>query len=279
MDKAIIFGVFDFVSFHVCKSLLNKGLVVNGVHIEEMNKIHLLDDKRLEVGRNSNFSEKSLFEWVNDRGQDNIKTTLVFSIYDLYMLKKETILQNESVTRPIFQYIERNQSNMNFIFILPIQMLTRTFKEKEIEGFLGKVKGVSKNAQLFYLPAIYGPWQPSTFLFQQVIFSELQKTVITDVEREWTKDALFIDDAMESISEIIETGKPGSYMLESGRKNHWFRCAEYLNVNENQANSSSREPLQVDNQLVRVSVKEVTPIPDSIKRQMEHVQRLYANRM
>ena len=33
MDKAVIVGVFDFVNFHVCKALLNKGIEVKGVQI------------------------------------------------------------------------------------------------------------------------------------------------------------------------------------------------------------------------------------------------------
>jgi hypothetical protein len=282
MDKAIIFGGFDFISFHVCITVLNKGLEVKAIHIEEKDKIEYLEEKRLEVGRNANFLEQSLVDWTNKREKDTMKTTLVFSLYDLYMRKIEALLQNETVTSPIIKYIEQNKRNTDVVFILPIQMSSRHVMKNELVGFLAKVEGLVKNVQLLYLPTIYGPWQPSTFLFQQAIFSKLQKTDIFPDEREWTKDTLFVDDAMELIFEIIETGIPGGYLLESGRKDYWFQCAKYLNIEANQAKSTScdrDEPFQTDRQIIRVSVKKLTPIEASISKQMEHVQRLNKERL
>jgi hypothetical protein len=278
MDKAIIFGVFDFVSFHVCKTLLNKGIEVKGVHIEKKENIHFLDEKRLEVGRNANFFEQSLEEWGNEQKQDDQNISLIFSIYDLFMGKKEQILQFETVTKPIFHFIEENKNKTNIVFILPVQLLTKTFEGKEIEDFITKITGLVKNTQKVFLPSIYGPWQPSAFLFHQAIVSKFQKTELINEVREWTNDVLFIDDALESILEIIENGKRGSYLLESGREKHWFRCAEYLNVNENQT-PINPESLIVHSPIVKLPVKKVTPITDSILTQVEHVQRLYANRL
>ncbi|WP_066071117.1 hypothetical protein [Neobacillus soli] len=279
MDKAVIFGAFDFVSFHVCKTLLNKGFEVNGIHIEEKDKTDFLADKRLEVGRNANFSEQSLIMWGNNQDQDNGKTMLIFSIYDLYMLKKETLIENGAVMKAIIHYIERNENNTDLAFILPIQMLSRTFKERRLEGFIDNVKGLVKNTRLFYLPSIYGPWQPSVFLFQQAISSKFQKADMTIGDREWTNDTLFIDDAAESICEIIESGKPGSYLLESGRKNHWFKCAAYLNVDGNHVNINRSESIQVDQHIVKVSVNPVLAIEDSFTKQVEQFQNMIANRM
>jgi hypothetical protein len=54
MDKAIIFGMFDFVNFHVGKTLLNNGIEVKAVNIEEIGNIQFLEEKRFEVGRNAN---------------------------------------------------------------------------------------------------------------------------------------------------------------------------------------------------------------------------------
>lgn len=279
MDKAIIFGMFEFVSFHVCKTLLDKGIEVKGIHIEEKENIQFLDEKRLEVGRNANFSEQSLVEWENDQEPVPANTSLIFSIYDLYMGKKEQILQYEGTTKPLIQYIEQNKNNVNIVFILPVQMLTNTFKGDEIEEFLSTIKNLVTNTQLVYLPAIYGPWQPSAYLFHQAIVSKFQKTEFPNEMLEWTNDALFIDDALESIFEIMKTEKPGSYLLESGKKNHWFRCAAYLNVNENQADKNSSKTLKVNSPIEKVLVKKVTPIMDSMRAQIEHVKRLYSNHL
>lgn len=279
MDKAIIFGMFDFISFHICKTLLNKGIEVNGVHVEEKENILFLDEKRLEVGRNANFLEQSLLDWENDQEPVHANTSLIFSIYDLYMGKKERILQYEDAIKPIIQYIEQNKTKVKLVFILPVQMLTKTFKGDEIEEFLSSIKNLVTNTQFVYLPAIYGPWQPSAYLFHQTIVSKFQKTEITNEIREWTNDVLYIDDAIESIFEIMKTEKPGSYLIESGKENHWFRCAAYLNVNENQAHNNRSNPLKVNSSIEKVLVKKVTPIKDSMMAQMEHVKRLYSNRL
>jgi hypothetical protein len=279
MDKAIIFDMFDFVSFHVGKTLLNSGIEVTGVHIDAMENIQFLDEKRLEVGRNANFVEQSWVEWENDHEPVDTNVSLIISIYDLYMGKKELIFHFKDKTKPIIEYIEQNKNNVNIVFILPVQMLTKTFKGYEIEEFLGRIKNLVSNTQFIYLPAIYGPWQPSAFLFQRAIVSEFQKEELIYVTREWTNDVLFIEDALESILEIIETEKPGSYLLESGKENQWFRCAAFLKVNENQADLKSSETLKGNTSIERVAVKKVTPIMDSMRAQMEHVKRLYANRL
>src|SRR3954447_19141238 len=73
MDKAIIFGIYDFVSFHMGRTLLNKGLEVIGVHIEENSETSSFEEKRMEIGRNANFREISLVELDAFRENDTTK--------------------------------------------------------------------------------------------------------------------------------------------------------------------------------------------------------------
>lgn len=279
MDKAILFGMFDFVNFHICKSLLNKGVEVKGIHLEEKGHIAFLEEKRLEVGRNANLIEQSLSEWVSEQEKPTHNTSLIISIYDLFMSKKEQILQDGNITKPMIQYLEVNRNEVNNVLILPVQMLTSTFRGKEIEAFLDLIKGVGKNTQFIYLPAVFGPWQTSSFLFQKVLISKYQEIKITTDEREWSNDVLFINDALESIVDIMETGKAGSYVLESGQKNQWVKCADYLNITENHRIKNGFESLDLNSDIVKVSVKKGTPLKTSIQEQKDHVQRLYANQL
>ncbi len=277
MDKAIIFGIYDFVSFHACKALLNKGVEVTGVHLQDIYKHQFLEEKRLEIGRNANYSELSLSEWEDRRENDEVKTTFIFSIYDLFMLNKEIILQKEEVTRPILQYMDGHKNNIEVVFILPIQMLISN-KEKTLSEFLDRAKGWNKNNQLIYLPSIYGTWQPSTFSFQQALISKLQKIEISINDREWKKDVLYVNDAVESIIEIIESANTENvwgYLLESGKKDYWNQCAVYLQMDEEFTKFDRLEPLQMDKQIVKVSAKKVTGLADSITEQMEQVQYLF----
>ncbi|MFJ5714951.1 hypothetical protein [Neobacillus sp. NPDC093127] len=277
MDKAVIFGVYEFISFHACKTLLNKGVEVVGIHIDEIENNLFLEEKRLEIGRNSNFSEHTIEEINNCCEEAAVKTAFILSVYDLYILNKEAILRKEKIIESIFHYLERNQKNIELIFLLPIQMLGAK-RDIELTNFLNKTKGQVENSQLFYLPAIYGPWQPEAFLFQQAIIAKFQKQELKLADREWTRDVLFADDAVASIFEILETRKygdpPRSYLLKSGEKSYWTRCAAYLHIEEGLAKSNPLEPLKVNNELIKVSVK-VTSMADSITKQIEHVNRLF----
>lgn len=278
MDKAIIFGIYNFLSFHTSKALLNKGIEVIGIHVDGMEQDCFLEEKRLEVGRNANFSELTLTEWENTREQDVHKGTLVLSIYDLYMLNKESILKNEKVTKQFYPIIENSLNKLDIVLILPMQMLTSK-QDETIAAILERVNGWGNNIQLFYLPAIYGPWQPDSFIFQQAILSKMLKIELINNEREWKNDVLYIQDAVETILERLETtknGKTQSYMLESGKKNYWNECASYLKIDEKITITRS-EPVQIDSQIVRIPIKKVTPIADSFKKQIDQVDHLYSN--
>src|SRR3954451_16421357 len=116
MDKVVIVGVFDFVNFHLCKALLDKGIEVRGVQIETEEYENFLVEERLEIGRNSNFTEVSIRELLN---KSNEKETIVLSVYDLYMRYKENVLQNDFM-KSQFVY-EDNWDQI--VIIVPSQIL------------------------------------------------------------------------------------------------------------------------------------------------------------
>ncbi|WP_040204525.1 hypothetical protein [Neobacillus jeddahensis] len=281
MDKAIILGIYDFVSFHLCKTLLNKGIEVIGVHIDGPDNIPFLDEKRLEIGRNANFSEKSLSEWRECQLEENTheKTILFISIYDLYVQSKETILLHEAVPSTINQYMKENHHS-KIVHMLPIQMVRSNDNEK-IDAFLERAKEWAKNSQYFYLPAVYGPWQPPTFAFQQAILAKFQKGVITQTEREWTGDVLFVEDAIETVLDTIEARNPvnsSSYLLESGENDYWRQCANYLQIEENVGSGNHYADLMPSSQQFhKVLVKRRTSIAESITKQLELVEWLEQN--
>ncbi|MBO0961215.1 hypothetical protein J1P26_16045 [Neobacillus sp. MM2021_6] len=275
MDKVIIFGIYEFVSFHACKTLLNNGVEVTGIQIDGAEDSPFLEEKRLEVGRNANFSERFLSELELMREEGTTPTTFLFSIYDLYMQNKEMVLQKEKTISPIIQCIKDYHNNANIVFILPIQML-RGEQVKTIETFIERVKGCCKNIQMVYLPAVYGPWQPSSYLYQQAILSKWIKQDIIIAEREWTGDVLFVEDAARTIIKTIETGHHGNFILESGKQNYWEVCADYLQIDSELIRKHRFVPFSVDHQIDVVSVGKVTPFAESISKQMDLVQRLYS---
>lgn len=273
MDKAMIFGIYDFVSFQMGRALLNMGLEVIGIHIDENNPNPYLEEKRLEVGRNANFREILLSELDNTcREIDTTKTTFILSLYDLYMLSTESIFQKQSVPK-LQQFIVSNKSLTDIVFLLPIQLL-KPDGANTLRNVINEAVTWGKNNQFYYLPAIYGPWQPSTYTFQQALLANMDYSEMRINKREWTGDILYVDDAVEAIlasNENLEAEDNSHFLIESGIENYWVQCAAHLKLETKEIDP---EKLDVDKTINRVTVKKVTPFSESIEKQLEITRRL-----
>lgn len=279
MDKACIFNVYDFVSFHICQTLLNKGIEVEGIQLENDSQEPFLEEKRLEVGRNANFEEQAFSLWSDRGNEEQHNTTIIFSLYDLFMQHKEMILQKKEIKDTILRYFEHTRDNSDLIiFLLPVQLLSMSVSSqtlRDFQGFVDYAMDLKENIQLFYLPTIYGPWQPTTFLFQQSILKKIRENEEFMDSREMKLDAIYIEDALETLVEVIETKKPGSYLIESGKLNHWKRCAAFLNMDVDPIDG--RDSFHLNHQIVKMAVKKVTSITESINKQIDQIHRLYLN--
>jgi hypothetical protein len=274
MDKAIIINVFDFVNFHVCKTLLNKGIEVSSIHVDDSLKESFSDEKRLEIGRNANFEEQALVSWLN-QDRDVIDTRVIISLYDLFMLYKDPMLNQENIKNQIITLMSRCKG---VVVILPCQMVSTSRKSqvfKNLKDFFDLTLELKQNFQFFYLPTIYGPWQPETFLFQHTLLSNINRNGTFKGIREETSDAIYIDDAVGVMCEIIEAGEPGSYLLESGREKQWEMCAAYLNIDGDLI--KNRETHKSNGEFITVAVKKAASISDSLNKQTEHTQQLYSS--
>jgi nucleoside-diphosphate-sugar epimerase len=268
MDKVVIMGVFDFVNFHVCKALLDKGIEVRGVQIDTDETGEDSVEKKLEIGRNSNFTEVSIAELPNDTTE---KETIIISVYDLYMRYKEDILLNEAI---LSKFIKIDQWDQ-IVLLVPSQLLTienELEAEAVIKNFIKRISTLNKKIQLLYLPTIYGPWQPDTFLFQHSILTEMNRDNPFKGLREETNDALFIDDTVEAIIEIVDRKEPGRYLLQSGKKNQWDLCAAFLKISNQIKNNRNVE--MAGDEITKLTVKSTIPISVALTKQIDHVQRL-----
>jgi hypothetical protein len=269
MDKVVMVGVFDFVNFHVCKALLDKGIEVKGVQIESEEDEDMIIEKRLEIGRNANFTEVTFEDITKDKNKNE---TIVLSVYDLYMRYKEEYLLNEDM---LFNLIRKNQWG-KVVILVPSQLLNEVIDSKPeviIEDFIKRTYAWNKNIHLLYLPTIYGPWQPDTFMFQSSILNERNRGKPYKGLREETGDALFVQDTAQFILEIIENQQPGRYLLHSGKSNQWEKCAAFLGINEQESNPI----LQIREEgLTKIIVNGTVPISVGLTKQVEHANRLYS---
>ncbi len=272
MDKVVIVGVFDFVNFHVCKALLDQGIEVRGVQLETQENEDMVIEKRLEIGRNANFAEVSMGELSNPASENE---AIVLSVYDLYMNHKEDYLLNDHLLSKIISRYNWE----NIVILVPSQLLKNVIDLKAkvvIEDFLKRTISKNKDCYLLYLPTVFGPWQPETFMFQSTILTEMNRGKPFKGLREETSDALFVEDTVKSIIEIIENKEPGRYLLQSGKSNQWDLCAALLQINEHGLNNRILEIKEED--LTKKIVPSTVPISVALTRQIEHAHRLNADK-
>jgi nucleoside-diphosphate-sugar epimerase len=265
LDKASIYGVYGFTGFHLCKRLLEKGFSIEGIHVGTDRDL-FLEEKRLEIGRNANFEEIT-FE---DLQGDNDPEVTIISLYDWFMTDHESKAANKQSFLQIVQSIKEKKSLLSLI--LPIQLLTDLRDldgMEEVRSFLKQAELMGDRIQYFYLPTIFGPLQPSSFLFQR----KLQEQFITEqLEiREWPFDAIFIDDALDPIIERMEAGEPGSFLLESGNSESWEQCAKFLDIEESMRSDFEHAAIQKKDGLEKIVLQKVTPFEKALLKQKEHL--------
>lgn len=266
MDKAFIYNVYNFVSFHLCKKLLEQGVEVTGHYMDDPVE-QFLEEKQLEVGRNANFEEKHGLDFEVKNKETN---TVIISLYDLYMLHKTSLLEKDLFKTAAAQHLE------DLILILPVQLAANHVDHKDIKRLNAYLDMICKNANnvyMFYLPTVYGPWQPSTFLFQQTILNRINGADASNEIRESTNDCLYIDDAVQTIISITKAKRPGKFLLASGLKNYWQQCAEYIQVK--QIPDIVEERFVLNDHIEKISVKHLSSIAESFGLQIKHVERLF----
>lgn len=247
MDRAMIIGVYEFIGFHLSQYLLDQGIEVIGIHIPTDESDPFLEEKRMSIGRNANFNEK-------DANQSLIvtshpRTDIVFiDYYSFYMKWQEDKLV--SVTEKLIWL----QDNDSVIFLMPIQ----SYED---------VKRFNHNAA-FYLPAIYGPWQPSDFLFHQALVDP--EATIKINEREWTEDALYIDDTIKAIIKNTEQ-RTQHVLLKSNIKEHWRTIMRMLMKNSQLQLSHQQIPIGTKLTILEV---DATDPKEGVERQKLHLDQM-----
>lgn len=232
MEKAVIFGAFEFLGFHFCKKILDEGIEVVGFQHGRNEESDLVEEKRMEIGRNANFSLKDL----DKETLVNEKVTIIVDFYDFFIKEQEEQFFQCKKFEKLAKSI--NQDGSKIIILIPYIIKVKEQYNEQYSKLKDKINLIKKEnilVQSVFLPTIYGPWQSEKFLFQQALLSGGKLSQISD--REWTGDALYVDDVVKEIMKLIEEDKD-TFLLKSGEQDAWGKCAMYLNI--------SYEPLQVE---------------------------------
>lgn len=271
MDRAVILGAYEFVGFSLCKYLLDQGCEIDGIHINKGEEDPYLNDKRLEIGRNANFYEMNYSEWLETQKEIKEDTVLFIDFYDFYLKNNLSALrENELIEKYLFNNMnELEKFHSKIMFLFPLQWLIDINRaHSRCETAIELLKQNNIEVHSFYLPAIYGPWQPEEFIFHQAL-ADRKRAKLSN--REWIHDAIFIDDLIHSIMEEADKIQGGSYLLKSSLPGHWQKCAGYLSLEFSQ---SQRNVNLEKGKIIEKTVKNSVKYSDGLEQQRRHLKAL-----
>jgi nucleoside-diphosphate-sugar epimerase len=273
MNQAVVMAAGQFLGFEICKALLEEGYEVVGLDdICEENR-GLIEQKWLEVGRNANFSAGTM----DEREVCLTKPTFIFlPIFDYYF--------HHDVYFQRLQQIQHNVSQWSlppkneFIFILPTQMLyERNERVEDVKEVLQKMKTWMEDKRYkitdYYVPTVYGPYQPEVFLFHQLLKKNLYSEPSNIEFMDDPSDAIYVQDAAVSIIQHVLSGKKeekGPFLLSSGEKNRWKNIIHKITSYTNQylLKEERKYPLTVK----QIPISQQTPLEEGLERQAVCIQ-------
>jgi nucleoside-diphosphate-sugar epimerase len=260
MDKIIIVGTYEFIGYQLCLSLLEQGREVIGIHLNTHSQDLFLEEKRFGIGRNSNFIERD--ETFFDSSDPLSDPMILFIDYYSFYFKRE-----EKKLSSIINTNFLKMDSIHFVFTLPVQLIHETGL---IERTLFQESDEKVATTIFFLPTIYGPWQPMKYVFQQALCNP-NGSIILD-EREWTEDALYINDVMEIILQELEGKRKKVYLFKSKVEEHWKKVLRILlGKSELESTHYKQEPLNPD--ITVIDVGDTEP-QDGIENQKRHLSGL-----
>lgn len=272
MECAAILGVYEYLGYSLCQYMLDKGIEVEGIHFGKRQEHYFIEEKRLEIGRNANFSEIIFQDW----NASSLGDILFISLYEEESLKKVFI-------EKLMKKVENiNLNNQRIILILPAYLAKKHIVN---EGWQQNLISFFEKKQCIvvevYLPTIYGPWQPEEFFFQQALHFEAGENEMIQLgDWEWTHDAIYSEDAVNMIMKTVEAQKKGKFFLTSGENNQWLNCAKVLLGNrlEHHVRKSYGVP-EIKETIQILKVKKNEDITKGLLKQKEQYCRIQESRL
>ncbi|MFZ3589209.1 NAD-dependent epimerase/dehydratase family protein [Bacillus sp. DJP31] len=290
MEKVIVIGAFSFLGFHLTKKLLEEGITVYGLDLEQNEGSYdQKEEKQMSIGRNANLhyvSQKDREHW-NPKINEKIDT-LFFTI-DLPSDKEQA--KPGLVEKYLYEAIEYcHLHSTRFIFLSTTEIVAHkeTFITEQThisplttrgERYLTLEEIIqaqnSKQALSFLilrLPTLYGPWQPDTFAFQQVLRLLEEGKDVGWVDDKYIGDVLYVEDAIEAIKKAANCMISEEIIhITTGNSGEWLKGMNYLlGRKNNEENFSNRLSNKKAEELL--SFRPCITIEEGLSKQRSHIR-------
>ncbi|CAM3771678.1 hypothetical protein [Mesobacillus thioparans] len=274
MERAAIFGVYDFVGYSLCRNLLDLGMEVEGIYPAREKEDHYTEEKRLEIGRNANFSEISLIDWQGEKAVD----TVFVALFEAFLYQDRT----QDYFEGLLAILEsRQDKKQQTVLLLPAFMAEEKVNLKELHsGLHDLINNTKSSVLIIYLPTIFGPWQPEKFFFHKAMSqAERDKGEPVVDPWEWTVDCVYIDDVVEFIRKMAESGEQGQYLLASGEHDRWKVCARELLGQDPDVPESRIAKLKIKRAIKVKKVERNEEVSLGLSKQREQYSRIKDSRV
>lgn len=213
MSKTIVTGGLGFLGFELCLAILEEGNEVLAVDLQEE-----AGERWLEVGRNANISYQPLNKTLTDEMSE---ASIYINLYDCLTQEGDS----NHFYHGVEELIKKNRSKVKESVLLIPTVLSKERSGEELKAFLGFLdEQPFQNCAKIYVPTLIGPYQPETFLFQQLITnsdSDMETCSYVDDIR----SAIFVKDAAKTI--VNMNTELNECMLVSNKPDSW---KESLNI-------------------------------------------------
>jgi hypothetical protein len=273
MDRVIIYGTYHFLGFSLCEKLLDEGIQVCGFRLSEGISEDFLEEKKLLIGRNANFEEKMVGSEAVTFMEDALKSDMiiVISFYDIYYSIDEYPFL---ILEKILMNINKQYSDVPSVKVIILFPTDFIDIPEAVNRQFYHLKENEFRIQKIYIPTVFGPWQPSVFLFQQYLLKEFLNAEPKLDKRETTSDAIFIKDIIDLIIKLIKSNEMNDYLIQSNSGGQWFKGAEHLKLKLD-TNKQAINDLTVDDTVNIIKLKESISIIDGLEQQKRHLSRLF----
>lgn len=209
MESSIVLGAYQFIGFHLCKHLLDQGIEVLGVDwIQDEIPSTIIEEKEMEIGRNSNFSFKPLKHLEASEGAS--RTTLFICWYDVVKSNRSTGEAVKSMIRMLVDKFKERNERIRIVLLYPLG-----YGDEELMFTVD---------QIIHLPTIYGPWQHDSMVFEQGIRGIGEAKIKAAVEDEYTLDAIYIEDLLASLENMLSRAAK-HIIVRSSAADQWALAA------------------------------------------------------
>ena len=275
----MVIGSLGFIGFSISKRLLEEGFEVIGVDHFSEKQDQLKEQKLLEIARNSNLI------YINNP-IENLTLQEVAEHCDIlyYCLHDSDINKNnintkaahmKEILKKVMDYC--NEIACKFVYLSSYESINqrneigqmKMQEEYEIEKYSKLNKNFSFH--ILQLPTVYGPWQPDSMTFQQLIMGKDSPTI--DPIRE---DAIFVDDLVEILLELptdLDVNK--TIKISSNRKNQWQEGVNLIIKGVTIQQEETAELEEMNAEAGEVYHRHIqTSLEEGIRQQKEHYKYL-----